>query len=259
VSAELLHSPLCLFSSSKTHLAAGNRESKCHGFNDHTFSQEETLAGGVPNVHGLHKHRFHRNSRTAKKETNGPAGVASALSAQPVRPGSVLLSHCALQLAPPQLRTGLWRVRTGCVAGAHQGYRLGYLQGQGRLMRPPRDGSLRIHPSLGPLGRTIGTDSESVVLAGYLLPAAVLAHLTDTGMVAGHPAPAQPELSLMLGRGSGSYPSLPCEGFPLHPTRRRHVRLRASGARFRSRYVERLPLSPSWTRHVRLRLRPALA
>ena len=208
VSAELFHSPLCLLSSSKTHFAAGNRELRCHGFNDHSFSQpeEETLAGGVPNVHGLHKHRFHRNSRTAKKETNGPAGVASALSAQPVRPGSVLLSHCALQLAPPQLRTGLWRVRTGCVAGAHQGYRLGYLQGQGRLMRPPRDGSLRIHPSPGPSGRTVGTDSESLVLAGCLLPAAVLAHLTETGTVAGHPAPAQPELSLMLGHGSGSGP-----------------------------------------------------
>jgi hypothetical protein len=75
-------------------------------------------------------------------------------------------------------------------------------------MRPPRDGSLRIHPSPGPSGRTIGTDSKSLVLAGCLLPAAVLAHLTDTGMVAGHPAPAQPELSLMLGRGSGSGPGL---------------------------------------------------
>ena len=139
VSAELLRSPLCLFSSSKTHLAAGNRESKCHGFNDHTFSQEETLAGGVPNVHGLHKHRIHRNSRTAKKETNGPAGVASAPSAQPGRPGSVLLCHCALQLAHPQLLNGHWGV--SCVAGAH-GFRLDYLQGQGRLMRPPRDGSL---------------------------------------------------------------------------------------------------------------------
>jgi hypothetical protein len=162
-------------------------------------SQEETLAGGVPNVHGLHKHRIHRNSRTAKKEANGPAGVASAPSAQPSRPGSVLLCHCALQLAHPQLLTGHWRV--SCVAGAHQAFRLDYLQGQGRLMRPPRDGSLRIHPSPGPSGRTVGTDSESLVLAGCLLPAAVLAHLTDTGM-----APAQPELSLMLGRGSGSGP-----------------------------------------------------
>ena len=80
-------------------------------------SQKETLAGGVPNVHGLHKHRIHRNSRTAtsKKEANGPAGVASAPSAQPSRPGSVLLCHCALQLAHPQLLTGHWRV--SCVAG----------------------------------------------------------------------------------------------------------------------------------------------
>jgi hypothetical protein len=71
-------------------------------------------------------------------------------------------------------------------------------------MRPPRDGSLRIHPSPGPSGRTIGTDSESLALAGCLLPVAVPAHLTDTDMVTGHPAPAQPELSLILGRGSSS-------------------------------------------------------
>jgi hypothetical protein len=154
VSAELLRPPLCLFSSSKTHLAVGNRESKCQGFNDHTFLQEETLAGGVPNVRGLHKHRIHRNSRTAKKETNGSAGVASAPLAQPNRPGSVRLCRCALQLARSQLLTGHWRV--SCVAGAHPGYRLDYLQGQGRLMRPPRDDSLRIHPGPGPSGRTIG-------------------------------------------------------------------------------------------------------
>ena len=85
-------------------------------------SQEETLAGGVPNVHGLHKHRIHRNSRTAKNETDGPAGVASASSAQPVRPGSVLLCHGALQLAPSQPLTGYWRV--SCVAGAHQGLKI---------------------------------------------------------------------------------------------------------------------------------------
>ncbi len=40
-----LRSPLCLFLSSKTYLTAGNRESRCQGLNDHTFSQEETLAG----------------------------------------------------------------------------------------------------------------------------------------------------------------------------------------------------------------------
>jgi hypothetical protein len=78
----LFRSPLSLFSSSKTHLAAGNRDSKCQGFNDHTFSQEETLAGGVPNVRGLQKHRLHRNSRTAKNETDGLAGVATALWGQ---------------------------------------------------------------------------------------------------------------------------------------------------------------------------------
>jgi hypothetical protein len=150
---------------------------------------EETLSRGVPHFHGLHKHRIHRNSRTTKKEIDGPAGAASAPSAQSVRLGSVLLGHCALQLVPPHLRTGHWKV--GCVAGAHQDYRLDYLQGQGRLSRPPRDGSLRIHLSWGPLGRTVGT--ESLVLAGCLPPAAVIAHLTDTGLVAGHQAAAQPK------------------------------------------------------------------
>ena len=67
VSAELFRSPLSLFSSSKTHLAAGNRESKCQGFNDHTFSQEGTLAGGVPNVRGLQEHRLHRKLQNALK------------------------------------------------------------------------------------------------------------------------------------------------------------------------------------------------
>ncbi len=39
---------------------------------------------------------------------------------------------------------------------------------QGRLARYPRNGSLRILPSPGPSGRTVGT--ESLVLADYLLP-----------------------------------------------------------------------------------------
>ncbi len=166
MSTVLFCSPLSLFSSSKTHLAAGNRDSKCQEFNDHTFSQEETLAGGVPNVRGLQKHSLHRNSRTAKKETDGLADVATAPWAQPIRPRSVLLCQSALQLTLPQLLIGHWKV--SCVACAHQGYRLDYLQGQDRLMRPPRDSSLRIHLSLGPMGRTVG--AESLVLVGCLLP-----------------------------------------------------------------------------------------
>ena len=43
VSTELFRSPLSLLSNSKTHSAAGNRESKCQGFNDRTF-----LAGENP-------------------------------------------------------------------------------------------------------------------------------------------------------------------------------------------------------------------
>ncbi len=94
-----------------------------------TFSQEETLAGGVPknpNVRGLQKHRLHRNSRTAKKATDGLASVATAPWAQPIRPRSVLLCYSALQLTLPQLLIGHWKV--SCVAFAHQGYRLDYLQ-----------------------------------------------------------------------------------------------------------------------------------
>ncbi len=37
VQAKLFRSPLSLLSSSKTQLAAGNRESKCQGFNDLTI------------------------------------------------------------------------------------------------------------------------------------------------------------------------------------------------------------------------------
>ena len=72
--------------------------------------------------------------------------------------------------------------------------RLDYLQGQGRLMRPPRDGSLQIHLSQGPSGRAFGT--ESLVLADYLLPACSPSMSADTGMTAGRTAPAQPEPSL---------------------------------------------------------------
>ncbi len=136
MSTVLFRSPLSLFSSSKTHLAAGNRDSKCQGFNENTFSQEETLAGGVPNVRSLQKHRLHRNSRTAKKETDGLAGVATAPWAQPIRPRSVLLCHSALQLTLPQLHIGHWKV--SCVACAHQGHRLDYLQGQGESLQPAR-------------------------------------------------------------------------------------------------------------------------
>ncbi len=60
--------------------------------------------------------KIHQNSRMTKKETDGPAGVASTPLAQPVRLGSVLLCHFALQLAPSQLLTshqsnpdGRWR------------------------------------------------------------------------------------------------------------------------------------------------------
>jgi hypothetical protein len=129
-------------------------------------SQEETLAGGVPNVHGLHGHRIHRTSKAAKKRK--PTG-------QPVlhqRRGPSLLGRvpcCNATARSSLLHTAaLWHWKVSCIACAHQGYRLDYLQGQGRLTRPPRDGSLRIHPRPGPSG---GTDrTKSIVLAGCLLP-----------------------------------------------------------------------------------------
>ncbi len=70
---------------------------------------------------------------------------------------SLLRPSCSLATGGSAVSPALIRVR------------LDYLQGQGRLMRPPRDGSLQIHPSQGPSGRTFGT--ESLALAGYLLPA----------------------------------------------------------------------------------------
>ena len=129
-------------------------------------SQEETLAGGVPNVHGLHGHRIHRTSKAAKKRK--PTG-------QPVlhlRSGPSLLGWgpCCYATARSSLLhpAALWHWKVSYIACAHQGCRLDYLQGQVRLTRPPRDGSLRIHPSPGPSG---GTDrTKSIVLAGCLLP-----------------------------------------------------------------------------------------
>ena len=158
-------------------------------------SQEETLAGGVPNVRGLHEHRIHRNSRTAKKENRwagrsrccisavGPAYSAGVRAAVPlpVPACSAPAAHWPLedQLRPSRLKS--------------------YLQGQGRLTRPPRDGSLRIHLSPGPSGRTVGMESQ--VLVDRLLPAGSpsTSDCSDTGVsvVTGRPAPAQTEPSLI--------------------------------------------------------------
>ena len=107
VSAELFRSPLSLLSSSKTHLAAGNRESKCQGFNDHTF-----LAGRNPCRGCSKRARSPRASppsktpeRLKKKPTGPPVLSTSAPWAQPLRPGSVLLCRCAFQLTAP---AALW-------------------------------------------------------------------------------------------------------------------------------------------------------
>jgi hypothetical protein len=134
---------------------------------------------------------------TSIESIENPERLKKKLTGQPVlhqrrRPSLVGRGPCCCATSRPSLLIPSCALAIGgpVVSPAPiNGYRLDYLKGQGRLMRPPRDGSLRIHPSSGPSGRTIGTDSESLVLA-------VLAHLTDTGMVAGHPAPAQPELSL---------------------------------------------------------------
>ncbi len=69
------------------------------------FSQEETLAWGVPNVAVSISIASIENSRRAKKETDdgpagiatrndGPAGVATAPWAHPIRLRSVLLCYC---------------------------------------------------------------------------------------------------------------------------------------------------------------------
>jgi hypothetical protein len=60
-------------------------------FNDHTFSQERTLAGGVPKVHDLNARRIHRKISGLKEfgpmgfrprvRTVGPAGLVYALAA----------------------------------------------------------------------------------------------------------------------------------------------------------------------------------
>jgi hypothetical protein len=156
-------------------------------------SQEETLTGGVPNVHGLHGHRIHRTSKAAKKENRrasrccisavGPAYSAGVRAAVPlpVPTCSAPAAHWPLedQLCPSRLKS--------------------YLQGQGRLTRPPRDGSLRIHLSPGPSGRTVGMKSQ--VLVDRLLPAGSpsMSDCSDTGVsvVTDRPAPAQTEPSLI--------------------------------------------------------------
>jgi hypothetical protein len=100
--------------------------------------------------------------RNYYKETGGPAGVAPAQWAQPTRPGSMLLTTaCSAPAAHWPLEGQLRRLLPSRL-------KTRLPQGQGSLTLPPRNGSLRIHPSPGPSGRTVGT--ESLVLAGYLLP-----------------------------------------------------------------------------------------
>ncbi len=94
-------------------------------------------------------------------------------------------------------------------ACAHQGHKLDYLQGPGRLTRPPRDGSFRIHPSPDTFGRAHETMceaySQSQVLAGCLppdgSPSFSILRPRNTGSIPlGRLVPAQ------LGSGSGPGP-----------------------------------------------------
>ena len=90
VSAEQFRSPLGLYSSSKTHLAAENRKSKCQGLNDHTF-----LAGRNP-CRGCSKRA---RSPRASPPSKTPERLKKKPTGQPVlyhRPGSA-----ALQLSAP--------------------------------------------------------------------------------------------------------------------------------------------------------------
>ena len=144
-------------------------------------SQEETLAGGVPNVHGLHGHRIHRTSKAAKKRK--PTG-------QPVlhqRRGPSLLGRvpCCNATARSSLLhpTALWHWKVSCIACAHQGYRLDYLQGQGRLTRPPRDGSLRIHLSRAHRAGPSGLSPSSPLVASCLTAVPAYPSHTQAGLV----------------------------------------------------------------------------
>ncbi len=50
----------------------------CQRFDEHTFSQEWALAGGVPNVYDLNAHRIHRTINVAWKiESDWPDGLSS--------------------------------------------------------------------------------------------------------------------------------------------------------------------------------------
>ena len=90
-------------------------------------------------------------SARLKSLTRWAAGLAPELRARPVWPTPLLLVTRPCPLDPTQRPGGHWRMYANI--RAHQGHKLDYLQGQGRLMRPPRDGSFRIHPSLGTSGR----------------------------------------------------------------------------------------------------------
>jgi len=183
VSTELFRSPLSLLSNSKTHSAAGNRESKCQGFNDRTFLAGENPCRGCskrarsPKASSLSK----TPERLKNNKTNGLAGDASAHWAQPIRPKSALLCHCTFQLIPPQLPIGHWAV--SCVTCAHRGYRLDYLQGQGRLTRPPRDGSLRIHLSRAHRAGPSGLSPSSPLVASCLTAVPAYPSHTQAGLV----------------------------------------------------------------------------
>jgi hypothetical protein len=77
--------------SSKFFLISSSNVSAPGRFNDYTFSQERTLAGGVPNVHDLNAHRIYRTISCLKEfdqmgfrprvQAVGPASLAYALAA----------------------------------------------------------------------------------------------------------------------------------------------------------------------------------
>ena len=89
--------------------------------------------------------------------------VFDGLFSSVFHPLLVMQRHLPTRPACSRPRFGLHSQGSGCRAHASElqlpagqlvllNQWLDYLQGQGRLMRPPRDGSLRIHPSLGPSG-----------------------------------------------------------------------------------------------------------
>jgi hypothetical protein len=175
-------------------------------------------------VHALNAHRIHRTISGLKEfdpmgfrprvRAVSPAGSAYALAA----------SHEAM-FARPNV-AARWPLKDVCEhpGCAHQGHTLDYLQGQGRQLRPPRDVSFRIHPSLGHWvepTRPCEAYPQSRVLAGCLPPDGGHSFSIQRPRHAATPLVPAPSPRWVQLR-----PRSTACGLPLRPTRTRPARLR---------------------------------